>query len=164
MTAPKMLNGLTLKQNRFCDHFIANDGNASAAYRAAYNAENMADTTIWSEASKLLANPLVAERLEELRRRAAIMADITVEALIAKLETAVSLAAETKNSAAYSGAVMAQAKLAGLIVDKREDKLEVSKPKDKPALDELLDQAKPSESVADSAIPEPDEQGSQLTH
>ena len=160
----KLLNGLTIKQDKFCRAYVGNDGNGTAAYREAYNTENMSDPVINNEASKLLARHDIAVRIEELYEQAVAWASITPEALIARLKMAENLAYETKNSASATAAVMAQAKLAGLIVDKREDKLEVSKPKDKPALDELLDQAKPSESVADSAIPEPDEQGSQLTH
>ena len=168
MSAPKLLNGLTLKQNRFCREFMANDGNATAAYRHAYNTENMAEATINSEASRLLANPSIAARIEELEIEAAAMAETTPEALIAKLIKAENLAYETNNSAAATGAIMAQGKLAGLIVDKREGKLEVARPSDKPDLAGLLDHAaataKPAQSVADSAIDDADDDRPALTH
>jgi hypothetical protein len=162
--AAKLLNGLTIKQDRFCREYVANEGNGAAAYRAAYDAENMSDQVIYNEASKLLDRREVAVRVEQLQERACIMADQTVENLIAELQDAVKLAKNSNNAAAMSNAVMAKAKLLGHVVDRREDKVSVERPADKPDLAELLNGSKPSESVPDSAIPEPDEQHSKLTH
>lgn len=57
---------LTSKQETFAQH-IANGSTQADAYRAAYNAENMADGSIWREASLLLDRPKVAQRVEQLR-------------------------------------------------------------------------------------------------
>ena len=46
---------LTLKQEKFCQEYVKNGGNASAAYRSAYNASKMKDETVWVKASMLLS-------------------------------------------------------------------------------------------------------------
>lgn len=57
---------LTFKQEAFAQAIV--DGMTQAdAYRTAYNAENMLDNVIWSEASKLMSHPKVAERVKELK-------------------------------------------------------------------------------------------------
>lgn len=58
---------LTEKQERFCNYYLDCDGNASEAYRMAYDASKMQPETIWSNASRMLANNKVAARIEELR-------------------------------------------------------------------------------------------------
>lgn len=50
---------LTQKQQTFVLHYTINGGNASEAYRKAYDCENMQDNSIAVEASKLLKNPNV---------------------------------------------------------------------------------------------------------
>lgn len=57
---------LTAKQEAFAQA-IADGMNQADAYRAAYDAENMADTSIYVEASKLIDNPNVAQRVKELK-------------------------------------------------------------------------------------------------
>lgn len=61
---------LTQKQENFCLAYIE-AGNASEAYRRAYDAGKMKDKTIWERASTLLANSKVAARVAELRQQAA---------------------------------------------------------------------------------------------
>lgn len=58
---------LTEKQERFCNFYLDTDGNASEAYRMAYDASNMKPATIWATASALLDNHKVAIRIDELR-------------------------------------------------------------------------------------------------
>ena len=67
--------GLTGKQEAFCREYLR-CGNASAAYRLAYNAENMRDKQIWEEACKLKASPKVSQRIGELEEQAAIVATL----------------------------------------------------------------------------------------
>lgn len=57
---------LTAKQEAFAQA-IADGMNQADAYRTAYDAENMADTSIYVEASKLIDNPNVAQRVKELK-------------------------------------------------------------------------------------------------
>lgn len=60
-------NRLTEKQERFCNYYLDCDGNASEAYRMAYDASKMQPETIWSNASRMLASNKVAARIAELR-------------------------------------------------------------------------------------------------
>lgn len=64
---------LTEKQEKFCQYYLDTEGNASEAYRMAYDAANMQPGTVWSTASILFANPKVSARIDEIReeRRAA---------------------------------------------------------------------------------------------
>ncbi len=125
---------LTQKQEAFC-RAVIELGDQSAAYRHAYDAENMSDEAIWVEASRIADKPKVALRLSELQEQAAAKHGVTVEGLVEKLESALRLAERTESPAAAVSAVMGQAKLLGLIVDKQESKTEISDlRKDKPAV------------------------------
>lgn len=62
---------LTEKQERFCNYFLDTDGNASEAYRMAYDTSNMKPESVWSNASQLLDNTKVAQRIDEIRAKRA---------------------------------------------------------------------------------------------
>ena len=68
-------SGLTAKQEAFCQAYVAGDakGSATAAYRAAYDADGMKPASIHKESCVLLDNPKVAGRIDELN------ADITAQ-------------------------------------------------------------------------------------
>jgi hypothetical protein len=57
---------LTPKQEAFAQA-IADGMTQADAYRAAYDAENMVPTSVYVEASKLIDNPNVAQRVKELK-------------------------------------------------------------------------------------------------
>ena len=57
---------LTPKQEKFAS-CIADGMSQADAYRAAYGAEKMSDNAIYSEASLLLKNPKVSQRVAELK-------------------------------------------------------------------------------------------------
>ena len=59
------MSGLTPKQEKFAQVYVET-GNASEAYRTAYNSKAKADT-VHVSASKLLSDPKVALRVHELR-------------------------------------------------------------------------------------------------
>ena len=61
-----MARNLTPKQEDFCRYYIET-GNASEAYRKAYDCERMKAETVNRNAAALLANNKIATRLEELR-------------------------------------------------------------------------------------------------
>ena len=67
---------LTPKQERFCVEYF-NTGNASEAYRRAYDAGDMAPATINVKASELLATGKVAVRVQAMRDGAANSAMMT---------------------------------------------------------------------------------------
>lgn len=65
-----MTDTLTQKQEDFCLAYIET-GNASEAYRRAYDAENMKPETICKRASELLANGDITGRVKALRKATA---------------------------------------------------------------------------------------------
>lgn len=60
---------LTKKQEAFVLEYLKT-GNASEAYRRCYSASKMTDKQVWEEASKLNANPKVAQRVISMRAAA----------------------------------------------------------------------------------------------
>lgn len=89
-------------------------GNASEAYRRAYDAGGMTPGTINVKASELLSNDKIAVRLAELRAPIIAKAQLTVEDLLAELEEARRLAIDTEAPAPAVSATMGKAKLLGL--------------------------------------------------
>src|SRR4051794_40162635 len=72
---------LTPKQESFCQKYIET-GNASEAYRQSYDADNMMAKSVWEEASRLLADPKVTSRVEELKAVQLNKHGVTVERVI----------------------------------------------------------------------------------
>ena len=60
---------LTAKQEQFVQNIIAGMSQADA-YRSAYDANKMSDNAIYREASLLMSNPKIAQRLAEITERA----------------------------------------------------------------------------------------------
>ncbi|MBI1425791.1 MAG: terminase [Gammaproteobacteria bacterium] len=111
--------GLTQKQEKFCQLFIET-GNASEAYRKAYDASRMKAATINRKAKEVLDNGKITARLNVLRAEHRQRHDVTVDSLTEELEQARTLALAEKQSSAAVSASMGKAKLHGLIVDKNE--------------------------------------------
>lgn len=59
--------GLTAKQDAFAQA-VADGKTLSDAYRASYEADAMKDSTVWTEASKLMDNPKVSQRVASIQR------------------------------------------------------------------------------------------------
>ena len=110
---------LTPKQEAFCYGYVET-GNASEAYRQAYNAEKMRPDTVNNKAYGLLQKGGIRARLDELRAEHKKRHEITVDTLVAELEEARKLAFETDKAAAAVSATMGKAKLLGLVVEKQE--------------------------------------------
>ena len=115
MARPLNEFGVTEQQEKFCRVFVET-GNASEAYRQAYNAKNMGSNTIAVKASNLLDKDNITVRLQQLREVHQKRHAITVDTLLEKLNKVytVALGAETPQSSAAVQAVMGQAKLLGL--------------------------------------------------
>jgi phage terminase small subunit len=109
---------LTVKQEAFAQSYIENGGNKSAAYREAYDAENMQENTINVKACELFKNGKVAVRVLELQSEHRERHNVTVDSLTKELDEARGLAKEEAQPAAMTGATMGKAKLHGLITDK----------------------------------------------
>lgn len=113
---------LTGKQDKFVAEYLSNGRNATAAYRVAYNCENMADATIWAHASRLLKHDKVKARIAEANSIAAENQDVTVESLTAMTRKAYEKAMQDdKGAAAMVSAIQLMGKLHGLITEKREN-------------------------------------------
>lgn len=106
---------LTPKQMEFCRVYIETS-NATEAYTAAYNTENMAYATVKNEGYKLLKNHDIAATIQQLQSPKMMKAAITRDDLIAELEEArqAALCAETPQAGAATSATMGKAKLLGL--------------------------------------------------
>lgn len=59
---------LTAKQEQFVQNIISGMSQADA-YRLAYPKQRMTDKTLWETASKLMKNPKVIARVQELREQ-----------------------------------------------------------------------------------------------
>ena len=115
---------LTIKQENFCRAYIET-GNASEAYRQAYDAENMKPETINRKAKELLDNGKITARVDELKAVHAERHDVTVDSLTTEYEEARGVAKDTKQPSAMVSATTGKAKLHGLVTDKQEAKVTV---------------------------------------
>lgn len=74
---------LSIKQENFCNYYIET-GNASDAYRRAYNCKGWKDKSVWEKSSVLLTNVKVMSRVKELREEVAKKSTITKERVLAE--------------------------------------------------------------------------------
>ncbi len=121
----KRIKDMTPKQEQFARLYVET-GNASEAYRQAYNADNMKPETVTNEAYKLLQDPDISAMVDGLKEEARQRHAVTVGDLLHELEQAraAALAAPTPQSSAAVSATMGKAKMLGLLVDKAEIKAE----------------------------------------
>lgn len=78
-----MTDTLTPKQEAFCQRYLET-GNASEAYRLAYDAEKMKPETVNRAAFEVLENPKIAARIAELKARQLKRHDVTVDRVLAE--------------------------------------------------------------------------------
>jgi phage terminase small subunit len=74
-----MSDELTEKQEHFCREYMMNGGNATQAYKTAYNTENMTDKTINEESCRLKADHKISARIRELQMESKEEFNISVE-------------------------------------------------------------------------------------
>jgi len=110
---------LTPKQEAFACAYVET-GNASEAYRRAYNTKNYKPEAVWVNASKLLSDANVSLRVQELQALAAERCIVTVASITQELEEARALALQEAQASAAVSASMGKAKLHGFLVDKRD--------------------------------------------
>ncbi|QHJ81967.1 MAG: hypothetical protein [Caudoviricetes sp.] len=108
-----MAQRLTIKQENFCLAYVET-GNASEAYRRAYDTEDMLPSSINCKASELMDNVKVTDRINELRGSIMQRHKITVDDLLAELDEARAIGKETGKAAPMVAATMGKAKLLGL--------------------------------------------------
>lgn len=78
-------NGLTEKQDKFCREYVSNGGNATEAYRQAYNTNRMQSETVNRNAKTLKDNTKIATRIEQLKAPALKKFNVTRERIIGEL-------------------------------------------------------------------------------
>lgn len=117
--AGPMSDSLTPKQEAFAQAYVET-GNASEAYRRAYNAENMKPTTIMVKACTTLAQDKIRARVGELQSEAMERHQITVDTIAELLMEDRDFARENETPAAAVTASMGLAKLYGLMTEKHE--------------------------------------------
>jgi len=95
---------LTAKQEAFAQA-IADGKDQATAYRAAYDAESMKDESVYSQASKLMKNPKVTTRVNELKKVTADKQLWTREMSVKGLMQAFKVANAEKSASGMTGAV-----------------------------------------------------------
>lgn len=108
---------LTPKQDAFCVAYVKS-GNASEAYRGAYDADAMSDSSVQREAFELLRNPKVAPRLAELRAAVAESSNVSLQSHLADLLWLREMASAAGKYSAAVQAEMARGKVVGLYIDR----------------------------------------------
>jgi phage terminase small subunit len=108
---------LTPKQEAFACAFVET-GNASEAYRRAYNAAKMKTTSINVNACKLLADANVSLRVAELKAEHAERHKFTINDMVAQLDEDREFARELETPSAAVSASMGKAKVLGFLTDK----------------------------------------------
>lgn len=108
-----MAQRLTIKQENFCLAYVET-GNASEAYRRAYDTEDMLPATVNRHAHGMLENDKVAARINELRSTVMERHRITVDDLLKELDEARAMGKATGKAAPMVAATMGKAKLLGL--------------------------------------------------
>lgn len=114
-----------MRQERFCLALSEGLPQSRAYIEAGYTSRGNAAEVA---AARLFRNVQVQSRIAELQAGAARRSEITVDDLVAELESMRKLAMACKNPAAGVAAVMGKAKLLGLIVDRAEVTTTLRKP------------------------------------
>lgn len=121
--APIGPHGMTPKQMEFFKGLISGM-TQSDAYRAAYNTENMTDRSVQHAAHHTKMHPKVQAALMEWRHQCGQQMKFTVESLSTMAVETYETAHEGGNAGQMTGAIMALAKLNGLVVERSERKVE----------------------------------------
>ena len=105
--------GLTEKQTKFCYVYVET-GNASEAYRQAYNTENWNINSIKGEAYKSLQNPDIQDYIEQLQQEAKEKAVFSIEQAHKQYLEAIEIAKNIEQPATIVTATKAQCELYGV--------------------------------------------------
>jgi phage terminase small subunit len=117
--ARRMLKNV--KHEMFVRHYVKH-GNAAEAYRrAGYRAATPHVAS--ANAARLIACDSIIRRVREVRKAMISRSDITLDKLLSALETDRQLARQNRQIAASINASAMQARLCGLLIDKRESGL-----------------------------------------
>ena len=106
--------GLTGKQEEFCQEYIRNKGNASAAYRHAYDADGCTAESINQLSCVLMRDVNISSRVKTLQDQYAKQWEITLEEVVSALREAKELARAEVEITNLRGSAMDLAKIGGL--------------------------------------------------
>ena len=120
---------LTAKQELFVQKIIEGMSQADA-YRSAYSCKNMSDNAIYREASLLMSNPKVAQRISELRGELAKPSIMSAQERLEWLTRFVNTGVEFTLSSEKIRAIDVMNKMTGEYVTKVEGSLNVKKLED----------------------------------
>jgi hypothetical protein len=98
------MSKLTAKQEAFAQRIASGDDQATA-YRTAYNATTMKDASVYIQASRLIKDPKIALRVDQLKAEVAQQHLWTREMSVLGLMRAFEVAEWEKQAAAMTGAV-----------------------------------------------------------
>lgn len=113
-TKPKKVS-LSIKEEQFCVNIASgNFANNTEAYRAAYQPQTKNKATVNRAAKTLLDKSKISTRIEELRAPVIEKMEYSYEGQLKKFENAYTMAGETGNAGAMTGAVDKQTKLLDL--------------------------------------------------
>ena len=111
---------LTDKQRAFVDG-IAKGLTKSDAYRQAYNVENMADTTVWANASRLASSNKVQAWLALVKREGFKLASYSVDQYVKEQRELYQMCIESGNMGAAAKVQENMGKVAGYYVTQIRD-------------------------------------------
>ena len=110
---------LTQKQEDFCLKYVE-CGNASAAYRRAYNVEKMKSETVGRKAKELMDNGKITAKLKELRAPVREATQITLTSHLEDLKKLRDKAESHGQLSAAINAEIARGKVSRLYIDRQE--------------------------------------------
>ena len=125
--------GLTAKQEAFAQA-VASGKNQSEAYREAYDAGKMKPSSVNVNASKLMADTNIAQRVKELRAPAAERAQLTLESHLRDLLILRNAAAKDGQFSAAIAAEIARGKASGVHVERSAQTLTIETDDDASAI------------------------------
>lgn len=114
------LPSLSDQQMEWVRHRLAGK-TASDAYRQSYDCSNMADRTVWAEASRINTDPDVAAWLAAAREACLGTASVTLASHVQELERLKEIALKTGNVGAAVAAEQSRGKASGLYVERFEN-------------------------------------------
>ena len=102
-------------------------GNASEAYKRAYNS-HAKPNTLHRKANDLLKHPVIKAEVKAMQDQARERNQVTIDKVVDELEEARQIAKQSGNAAAMVSATLGKAKVLGLVVDKQETNTKILTP------------------------------------
>ena len=102
-------------------------GNASEAYKRAYNS-HAKPNTLHRKANDLLKHPIIKAEVIAMQEQARERNQVTIDNVVDELEEARQVAKQSGNAAAMVSATLGKAKVLGLVVDKQETNTKILTP------------------------------------